>query len=249
MARKPRVYSESGIYHVILRGNNKQNLFHDDNDRVCFLKRLNKYSHQLKIHVYAYCLMTNHVHILLGQAGENLSLLIQKLANSYVYYFNHKYDRCGHLFQGRFKSEAITDDDYFKTVYRYIMHNSEKAGLEDYKKYKWNSYQVLKQNRSKYIFIETRYVINLFEKKELLLKFLSEKSDQTCMEYEDKFVFTDDKAFTFIKKIFGISSPYKLERLDIDEQIAKCKILRENGLSISQITRITGISRKIIKMA
>ena len=114
MARKPRLYGSSGTYHVILRGNNKQNLFNDDSDRKFFLCRLRKYSKELGVVVYAYCLMNNHVHILIGNASFNMSLLIQKLANSYVYYFNRKYERCGHLFQGRYKSEPVLDDAYLR---------------------------------------------------------------------------------------------------------------------------------------
>ena len=121
MARKPRLYGESGFYHVILRGNNRQNLFNEDQDRLFFIKRIKKYSEELGIEVHAYCLINNHVHILIGNANKGMSLFVQKLANSYVFYFNRKYDRCGHLFQGRFKSEVILDDAQFKTVYRYIV--------------------------------------------------------------------------------------------------------------------------------
>lgn len=140
MARKPRVYTDSGIYHAILRGNDQQNLFLDESDRIFFINRLNKYAIELKIELYAYCLMSNHVHILLGNATESLSKFVQKLANSYVYYFNRKYERSGHLFQGRFKSEPINDDEYFKTAFRYILQNPEKSGIAKTDSYKWNSY-------------------------------------------------------------------------------------------------------------
>ncbi|MBS7261842.1 MAG: transposase, partial [Treponema sp.] len=108
MARKPRKESSSQKYHIILRGNNKQLLFYDEKDCEFFLKRVFKYADQLEVKIYSYCLMGNHVHILLGNAPkETLSLFVQNLSNSYVYYFNHKYDCSGHLFQGRFKSEPI----------------------------------------------------------------------------------------------------------------------------------------------
>lgn len=86
-----------------------------------------------------------------------MSLLVQKIANSYVYYFNRKYDRSGHLFQGRFKSEPVLDDEYFKTVYRYILQNNEKAGLGKFDKYRWNSFYALRNFRRKN-FVETDYV-------------------------------------------------------------------------------------------
>ena len=84
MSRKPRQFVDSGIYHVILRGNNRQNLFIDETDRKFFIERLKKYSAELKIDVYAYCLMNNHVHILIGNGNDGMSLLIQKIANSSI---------------------------------------------------------------------------------------------------------------------------------------------------------------------
>lgn len=247
MSRKARIYNEKGIYHVILRGNNQQNLFNDDCDRQFFLKRLKKYSQELEIDIYCYCLMTNHVHILIGKAGKNMSLLVQKLANSYVYYFNRKYERTGHLFQGRFKSEAITDEIYFKTVYRYILHNSEKANIGSYSEYKWNSYSYL--NQSSDDFINSNYVIQLFESKAALINFLSLNASDKCMEYENKIIFSDDKALKFILKLFKIKTPYTFEKLEITEQKKKCKIMKSEGLSMSQISRITGISLSIIRSA
>ncbi|WP_407399559.1 transposase [Treponema sp.] len=248
MARTPRLFGCSGFYHVILRGNNRQNLFVDDADRSFFVGKLKKYSGELAVVVHAYCLMNNHVHILIGNVKENetLSLLIQKIANSYVFYFNRKYDRCGHLFQGRFKSEPILDDVYFKTVYRYILQNCEKAGLGNARQYRWNSFWALKDHE-KNDFVDVEYVIGLFNSKKELLDFLNQREEQKCMEYENILVFSDDRAIKLIKKIFRISSPYKLERLTIDDQISKCGILKKKGLSISQISRITGISRVIVK--
>lgn len=248
MSRKPRVFSEKGVYHVILRGNNRQDLFHDDQDREFFLQRLSKYSHELKISIYAYCLMTNHVHILIGQADRNMSLLVQKLANSYVFYFNRKYERSGHLFQGRFKSEPILDDEYFRTVYRYILQNCEKANLGKYCEYRWNSFKVLEED-SEGDFLDTCYVIDLFAGKRVLLEFLQQTNPNNCMEYESRILLTDDSVCRIIKKIFNIKNPYNLERLHVDEQINKCKVLKERGFSVSQISRVTGISKGIIKVA
>ena len=89
----------------------------------------------------------------------------------------------------------------------------------------------------------------MFNSKKELLNFILQKEKTKCMEYENKIVFSDERAIGFIKKIFGISSPYKLERLDVDEQILKCRIMKKRGLSITQISRITGISRRLVKMS
>lgn len=246
MARKARVFGNTGFYHVILRGNNKQNLFNDDSDRKFFIARLRRYSMELKITVHAYCLMNNHVHILVGDASENISLLVQKITNSYVFYFNRKYDRCGHLFQGRFKSEPISDEVHFKTVYRYILQNTEKAGFAKLDQYKWNSFWALKKCCGN-SFVNVDYIRNMFSSDEMMMEFIFQRELTKCMEYENRFVLSDDRAIGLIKKLFRISSPYKLERLELEDQILKCKIMKKHGLSMSQIGRITGISRLIIR--
>lgn len=248
MARKPRVYSEKGIYHVILRGNNQQNLFLYDNDRSFFLNRLFRYSNEMNIDIYAYCLMSNHVHLLIGKAATKVSLFIQKLANSYVYYFNRKYERTGHLFQGRFKSEPIEDEKYFKTVYRYILQNCEKANLGSFSEYKWNSFEYIINSKNKKR-VNIQYILNMFDSKEQLIKFLSQKEKKKCMEFENKLIFSDEKVISIIQKIFKISSPDKLQRLNIDEQLTKCKILKNVGVTVNQISRITGVNKAIIKSA
>lgn len=248
MARKPRIYTEKGIYHVILRGNNKQDLFYCDQDRVFLLQRLKKYSTELNIEIYAYCLMTNHIHLLIGKASKTVSVLVQKLANSYVYYFNRKYERTGHLFQGRFKSEPINDDVYFKTVYRYILQNSENAGLGTFCEYKWNSYKYIVNSEHENIFCSD-YILKLFGSKDQLIDFLSVKEKRKCMEFENKLVFPDEKISELIKKLFGIEFPYTLSKLCIDDQLQKMKILKNSGISINQISRVTGISKRIIKLA
>jgi len=247
MARKPRMRGESGIYHVILRGNNQQNIFIDENDYLFLLNRLNKYIKELKIELHAYCLMPNHIHLLLGNATEYMSLLIQKLATSYAIYFNHRYDRSGHLFQGRFKSEPIEDDEYYKTVYRYILQNPEKANLSTYSDYTWNSYKKLFYDPKNQIY--TKHITSLFENEVSLIAFLSLQETKKCMEYENKIFFSDEKAICLIKKLFKINSPYKIERFSIKLQIKNIKTLKQHGLSINQISRITGISKKIIKSA
>lgn len=247
MARKPRILSETGKYHIILRGNNQQNLFCEDQDYYFFLNRMKKYALEVNIKIYAYCLMTNHVHILLGNAKDNLSLFVQKLANSYVFFFNHKYERTGHLFQGRYKSEIIDTDEYFKTVFRYILQNPDKANIGHYKTYKWNSYKAIKNSSS--FPLDSNYTLSLFGTSDRLFEFLELLPKTNGMEYENKFVINDSLGLQIIKSLFHIKSPYNLNRLDIEEQKIKIKILKQKGLSVNQIARLTGIGKYLIKTA
>ena len=125
MSRKPRKKSESQIYHVILRGNNRQSIFFNDADRFFIINRIQKYSEQTNIELYAYCLMDNHIHLLVGKANPNLSKFVQKLATSYAMYFNRKYDRCGHLFQGRFGAGMRSNRFRRLKVHCLALHNQK----------------------------------------------------------------------------------------------------------------------------
>lgn len=249
MSRKPRKESKSKIYHIILRGNNKQSLFFDDNDRQFFLNRLNKYSKQLDIHIFSYCLMQNHVHILLGNAPkENLSLFVQKLANSYVYYFNRKYECSGHLFQGRFKSEPVEDEIYLKNVLRYILMNPEKANISKMPDFRWSSYKDTILSRSQ-TFIDRKFITDLFSSQKSIKQFLSVPDNNIYMEYENKVCHSDEKAALIIKETCCVINPFHLRSFSPEEINIKIKILKKHALSISQISRLTGIPRRIISEA
>lgn len=143
MPRKKRERSQSGVHHVIVRGVNKCRIFEDTQDYNIFLKRLMYYLTLENVELYAYCLMNNHAHFLLKEDIEkmNLSNFSTKLLSSYAYYFNKKHGRVGHLFQGRFKSIPVEDNEYFMEVMVYIHNNPVKAGLVNYNyEYIWSSF-------------------------------------------------------------------------------------------------------------
>ena len=128
MPRTARIPSASGCYHVVLRGIGKQILFEEDEDYRRFLHTLERYLRDEKADIYAYCLMENHVHLLL-HADSGLDRLMKRIGTSYAYYFNEKYSRSGHLFQDRFSSEPVEDEAYLLAVVRYIHNNPQKAGI------------------------------------------------------------------------------------------------------------------------
>jgi putative transposase len=129
MARHARKKSSSGVYHVIVRGANRQEIFHDEEDRIKFLVILQKYKTKSGLKFYAWCLMGNHVHLLVKEGSESISVVMKRLGVSYVIYYNWKYKTTGHLFQDRFKSENVETVDYLLTVTRYIHQNPVKAGI------------------------------------------------------------------------------------------------------------------------
>lgn len=248
MSRKSRKKSESQIYHVILRGNNRQNIFYNDDDRYFMLNRIQKYSEQTNIEVYAYCLMDNHIHLLVGKANPNLSKFVQKLATSYAMYFNKKYDCCGHLFQGRFKSEPVETEEYFKTVFRYILQNPQKANICKFFKYKWSSCQFAINETMDFTdsFVSMEYVFEIFQDKTSLKKFLHTENSDLCMEYGNVPVMSDAKCYELIKKRVKIKEPSQIKKQSQEKKKELLMYLIQEGSNITQISRVTEIPRHIL---
>lgn len=140
MARKSRVWWPGAIYHIMCRGNHRQNIFRDDEDREVYrsILRQVKLTHPFILH--AYCLMTNHVHLQI-ETGDLATGPIMKLINmKYSIYFNKKYHFVGQLLQGRYRAELIDGDEYFLTINRYIHLNPVKAGMVTHPlEYPWSS--------------------------------------------------------------------------------------------------------------
>jgi REP element-mobilizing transposase RayT len=248
MPRSARKKSESGIYHIILRGHNKQSIFNDDEDKEKFLDTLTDCRKKSGFKIYGYCLMTNHIHLLIHELNEDLGIIMRRIGASYVYWYNWKYKRCGHLFQDRFRSEAVENDAYFYTVLRYIHHNPVKAGIvRDYSDYEWSSYNDYLKNNG---IANTEFALRVIDDDrhkaiEGFVKYHHDKFEDQCLEIEDNFRMTDDEADEIIKRICGISS-IQLKDLEKETRNDCIARLRREGLSTRQIERLTGLSRMII---
>ena len=242
MTRSARRMSESGYFHVIIRGNAKQIIFEESDDYRFFLNRLEKFSGELGIGVCAYCLMENHVHLLLHDSPGMLPEFMKKLNVSYARFFNWKYERSGHLFQDRYKSQPIEDDSYFLSVLCYILNNPNKAGLSGPAEYLWSSYNAYDGNS----FIETKLIRGLlptWEAYEELIT-LGGKAENSELENPKK----DDKwAKDIICKEFDVESSTVIQGFERKKRDEAVKLLLQKGLSERQIERLTGISRYIIR--
>lgn len=187
MARQARVVSDSGIYHVILRGVNRMRIFVDEADYLYLLDRM----HQMTEHaeIFAFCLMSNHIHILMREVEEPIGMVMKRVTSSYVYYFNHKYGRVGHLFQERFKSQPVEDDEYFVTLLRYIHQNPVKAGMvASAENYRWSSWHEL-MGDGELPFCNRQYVLNMITREELrnlVLTPLDDVKVSGILDYEDQ---------------------------------------------------------------
>ena len=237
MSRKARIKSESGIYHVMLRGINKQQIFFDEQDYFKFIKVLIECKRISNFELYAYCLMDNHIHLLIGEKDEDISLIMKRIECRFVFWYNSKYQRVGHLFQDRFKSEAVENDEYFLCVLRYIHQNPLKAGITDKcKNYEFSSYRWYYENG---ILINKEKALSMIN-----LKQFSDFDEIHYLEFsESKNYLTDEKAEMIYKEVISsarISDLSDLSKKRCDEII---KVLKERGLSIRQITTNSGLTK------
>ena len=141
MPRKPRLQSSTDYYHVMMRGNNKEKIFISSAQKNFFLDCLNQLNNDGLINIVAYCIMDNHVHLVVKADIVDLSNYLKKVNTKYAVTFNNLHKRVGHVFQGRFKSEVICDESYLTNVIRYVHTNPIRAKVtNNAKDYKWSSY-------------------------------------------------------------------------------------------------------------
>ncbi len=142
MTRPLRIEYPGAVYHVTARGTGRQNIFLSDPDRTKFLDRLLMTVNRYNWLCHAYCLMSNHYHLLIETSDGNLSAGMKLLNSAYAQYFNHSHDRTGHLFQGRFKAIVVEKDSYLLELCRYIVLNPVRSGIvKSPNDYKWSSYR------------------------------------------------------------------------------------------------------------
>ena len=247
MPRGSRVISVTGIYHIILRGSGKQIIFEEDEDRKLFLATLVKLSREQDVKIIAWCLMSNHIHLLL-QVGEHPGLFMKRLNTSYAKFFNEKYERVGHFFQDRFKSEVVEDEAYLTTVVRYIHQNPVKDGLcESCAEYPWSSYyEYVTRPKT----CETAEVLDLFGG---LRSF--ERAHKTMVSMEEKpsrsrtRSLSDGELIKEVEQTLGKNAVLQIREMKKEERNSTLTKMRKMGLSIRRIQRLTGIGFGVIAYA
>jgi len=244
MSRAARAKSSTGIYHVMLRGINRQIIFWDEEDNEKFIQILTECKKISGFELYGYCLMGNHIHLLMKEENEKLDQIFKRIGTRYVYWYNWKYKRSGHLFQDRFKSEAVDDDAYFITALRYIHQNPLKAGLcANLIDYKWSSYgdYFCEDTLS-----DTGFAMELIGRDDFE-RYMNEPNEDKALEIEEEKKRLTDAELT--DKILGeleiISVMIQNQSKESQLHLIK-EILKFEGVSARQVSRVTGISANII---
>jgi REP element-mobilizing transposase RayT len=248
MPRRAREKSSTGIYHVMLRGIDKRNIFLDDEDRMKFIEYIGKARENGGFKVYGYCLMDNHVHILIKE-GEEIGESIKRITVGYVGWHNRKYERTGHLFQNRFLSEPVETDAYLLMVLRYIHQNPVKARMvnkaEDYQ---WSSYkQYYLSYQKQDSFIDGDLIKTYFKTFEDFSNYMNAYNNDECLEHNVIKRYNDNTLKEIIEKEYNID---KLPKLSIEERNEIIKeIYDKTNASIRQLSRIIGLGKTAVEKA
>lgn len=244
MPRAARRISSTGIYHIMLRGIDCQKIFKDRNDFSRFLIILRECKNRSNYKLYAYCLMPNHVHLLLKSENESIDTIMKSIAGRYASWFNFKYQRKGHLFQDRYKSECVENEEYFLTALRYIMQNPIKAKLESKMGvYTWSSYREYTSGEND--LTDVRAVIKMFGNQLNLVQFIKAANDDKVMDTDEDTVYrkNDAKVNEIYRFVTGLQNEADFLKLEENTQKEFMNKMHENGISLVHIARIAGISK------
>ena len=196
MARKPRIEFEGAFYHVIVRGNQKQKTFRDDADYAKYHQLLTIYKNRYQHSVYAYVLMSNHVHLLIETREIPLSRIMQGITQSYTLYFNKKYRTVGHLVQGRYKAILCDREAYLLSLLKYIHENPLRAGLtEDLNAYPWSSHLAYTGKSNPLSLVDTDQVLRMFSESKVRARrrYAAFMSDMETMKKNDVYATIDQR--------------------------------------------------------
>ena len=249
MPRTARKASLSNIYHVMMRGVNRQAIFENDGDRLHFMSVLKECKEISGFRLHAFCLMPNHLHFLIEPAGEPLDLVFRRIGIRYAVWYNRKHQRAGHLFQDRFRSENVENDLYYMTVLRYILQNPMKAGLEPrLGTYRWSSYPAYAKGTGS--ITDTQYATELFGTRESLIDFVRMGNEDIVMDETDpEWPLQDDDAKKIMEQITGCSATEEFRRLDRQLRNEYIRRMYAEKLSIGQIARLAGFSKSTVHEA
>ena len=282
MPRSIRKLSETKTYHAMICGNERKNIFCDDEDKRKFIELLCKikgyflegdrispreHPHLLgneakKFSIYAYCLMDNHAHLLINEGEDKISRIMKRINTSYAYYFNKRYGRIGHLFQDRFKSEAIENDAQLFAAVRYIHNNPVKAKIvPDPTLYNWSSYNgYINEECPGLIMLEKDMILEMFttdkaRARRLFSEFTKQKNEDDFIEYLNKDVgkilITQKDAEAYLVEFLN-DVGIVLEELAVPERVTvRNKLIRElrakSSLSIRQIAELVKVNRGVVE--
>lgn len=254
MVRCARKKSVTGIYHVMLRGINRQAIFIDEADNCRFIETLKRAKANGGYAIYGYCLMGNHVHLLLHEQKEEIALVMKRIGTSYARWYNEKYDRVGHVFQNRFQSEPIETEAYLLCALRYIHNNPLKAKMVVRPEaYKWSSCQAYYQEQDFYDGLtNTEFVLAVLNSNRAaaikqFADFMQQENADQFMDFVVKQHKDDADLAEEIRKLLHGQPVSALQSLSRDKRNNLIRLIKGiEGVTQRQVARVTGIHQSVI---
>jgi putative transposase len=207
MARKPRIEFEGALYHVITRGNQRQEIFRSSEDYVRYLRILENYKSRYNYVLHAYVLMGNHVHLLIETKEVALSKILQGINQSFTMYFNRKYETVGHLFQGRYKAILCDQDSYLLSLVKYIHANPLLVGVaKTLDEYPWSSHGCYEEQAKTKSIVDTDFILSIFsrDKKKARRSYLEYMRAEGILTREEVYATVDQRIIgdeKFVEKV------------------------------------------------
>ncbi len=245
IARRPRVYFPGALYHVIARGNQRQSIFLDEKDFNSYLSYLSEYKAKFSFFLYAFALMGNHCHLLLEVNEVPLSKIMHVLQFRYTRYFNKRYRKVGHLFQGRYKAILCDKESYLLELIRYIHLNPVRAEIvEDPERYPWTGHLAYLGKGEKN-FIDSDMVLRQLAKKRSLARRMYRQFvlDGMNTGHEKKYYQVKDQRYLgedeFVDKVEGLKKNHEPRYWEISLEKIVLEVLREMGIPRDQVYSLT----------
>ena len=249
MPRNSRKKSCTQTYHVVVKGADRQLLFEESRDYKKYLEIIEYYKQQCHFELYAYCLMSNHIHLLIRHSPDfSLATIFRRINTAYAMWFNMKYNRTGFVQNGRYFSEPVETERYLLTVVKYIHFNPTKAGMEKAPgdSYPWSSfYDYQNQNND---LTDISLLLNISGGLEQFLELHTVESNDKCLDIDQfRTRLPDDVAKSIIYDICNCNSATEFQKLSLVARDKNILLIHKKGVSIRQINRLTGTPRGIVE--
>ena len=252
--RQPRRDLSSEFVHITQRGLGRRIIFEEDADRRRYLAMLKNKAEDCGVSILAWTLMENHVHLLVKAPSAALSRMMQRVGAGYAQYFNGRHGHVGKVFQNRFSSEAIETDDHLLAAIRYIHRNAETAGVASASVYPWSSYCEI---AGKSVDLEgeglcdVAAVCEIFGGVDEFKRFHAMADEQDGFAWIDGYRprMSDDEAREIAQRCCGTTFADRIVSMPKVDRDKALRLLKDHGLSIRQIERLTGVGRGPISRA
>lgn len=251
MPRQARQRRETGVHHIVVQGKRRAKIFAQDSDKELYLDTLLKYKEKTGVEIYAFCILENHVHLVLKESEDvDVSGFMRRVGVSYAYWYRREHPELPagfQMFRGRYLSEPVESEGRLLEVVRYVHQEPVKTGLaEKMEEYPWSSYRLYLKGGS---FIDSRLILDSLHFGGGYLDFMQEEAQGYFLEEVPlKYGRSDEEAMEILQEGLQRRRVSCLEELTEEEQKNFLRMLRYGeGVSIQQLARVSGVNRGIIQ--